>query len=211
MLQLILQFLDWIETDCRAEVTCNLYNSSFIRIYNKLRSQKPWLVISSDKKFVHLELCGRQKNCEVMMNSIDAEQSTSNGSPGSWTAAHRTNQTVMMMIIIKFGESNFSCSSTSAEQESFLSSVCHLWTQLVKLRAFLPSCLYGVCLPQLSYLSHANLCCWLCTPKIPELRSAVESQVPLESFVCLSVMLTSCGWGILEWDFPCLLIHMSQA
>ncbi len=146
------------------------------------------------------------------MNSIDAEQSTSNGSPGSWTAAHRTNQTVMMMIIIiKFGKSNFSCSSTSAEQESFLSSVCHLWTQLVKLRAFLPSCLYGVCLPQLSYLSHANLCCWLCTPNIAELRSAVESQVQLESFVCLSVMLTSCGWGFLEWDFPCLLIHMSQA
>jgi hypothetical protein len=130
------------------------------------------------------------------MNSIDAEQSASNGSPGSWTAAHRTNQTVMMMMM-KFGESNFSCSSASAEQESFLSSVCHLWTQLVKLRAFLPSCLYGVCLPMLSYLSHANLCCWLCTPNIAELRSAVESHVQLES--CLSVCNAYQLWLRIPW------------
>lgn len=70
--------------------------------------------------------------------------------------------------------------------------------------------LWSVFAPALISLSCQPLLLIMYT-KHCRVRSAVESQVQLESFVCLSVMLTSCGWGFLEWDFPCLLIHMSQA
>lgn len=133
------------------------------------------------------------------MNSIDAEQSTSNGSPGSWTAAHRTNQTVtMMIIVIKFGESNFSCSSASTEQESFLSSVCHLWTHLVKVES-IPSklSLWSVFAPALISLSCQPLLLIMYT-----IHSRVEkcSWVSSTAWVfCLSVCNAHQLWLRIPW------------